>query len=405
MATVEPFAALRPKPAFAGAVCELPYDVLSTEEARHIARDNPLSFLRVSKPEIDLPIGTNPYSPEVYARGRDALDRLRRESVLIQDPQPGYYVYRQIMGAHRQTGLVAVATCAEYRSGMIQRHELTRPDKEDDRVRHIECLGAQTGPAFLAYRSVPSLDARIEEVTCRPPAVDFQATDGIRHQGWTLFESEAVDVLRREFAQVPRLFIADGHHRTAAASRIDLSRGGSGHADRFLAVIFPHHQLQILPYHRVLRDLNGRTAAGLLDELRTVAEVDSVAFRWPSQRHDLGLYLEGRWHGLRIKSSRIPVDSALDQLDVSLLQRLVLKPIFGIDEPRTSRRIDFVGGIRGRSELERWVDAGEAACAFAMFPTFMDDLLAVADGGQIMPPKSTWFEPKLRDGMFSHLLE
>lgn len=404
MAIIKPFAALRPRPELAGRICELPYDVMSSEEARQIADGNPLSFLHVSKPEIDLDPGIDPYSPAVYACGKENFQKLISQGALNQDPQPCFYLYRQVFGSHSQVGLVAVASCEEYLSGVIKKHELTRPDKEDDRVRHIETLNAQTGPVFLTYRAQPGIDALVSRVTAGPPAINFTAPDGVRHTSWIIGEEPAIDFLAATFSAIPSLYIADGHHRSAAAARVFRSRSGAGLSAWFLAVIFPHNQLQILPYNRVLRDLNGLSPAELLrrlGEVGTVTPADSPA---PSGRHEIALYLEKRWRHLRFDSRAASSGNPIDRLDVSILQRHVLRPVFGIDDPRTSKRIQFVGGIRGTAELERLVDSGQFACAFAIYPTSIDDLLCVADANEIMPPKSTWFEPKLRDAMFCHLI-
>ncbi len=403
MALIEPFAALRPRPQIAGQICELPYDVMSSAEARVIAHGNPVSFLHVSKPEIDLPDTLDPYSPQVYAKGRENFSRLIADGALNQDPLPFFYFYRQIMGKHRQTGLVAAASCQDYLSGNIKKHEFTRPDKEDDRVRHMESLDSQTGPVFLAFRATQQMDALTASQTSQPPDTDFVAADGIRHTSWTVREPRTIEAIRSAFAALPCLYIADGHHRSAAAARVFQSRKGAGHSAFFLSVIFPHNQLQILPYNRVLKDLNGLTSAQLLKKLDAVFD-SSGGPAQPAAKHQLGLYLEGQWRPLRFRAELTAGRTPLESLDVSLLQEHVLGPIFGIDDQRTSKRVNFVGGIRGPSELEKLVNTKEYVCALSMFPTSMEDLMAIADGGGIMPPKSTWFEPKLRDGMFCHMI-
>ncbi len=404
MATLKPFAALRPKPEMAARICELPYDVLSSEEARAIAAGNPLSFLHVSKPEIDLPPGTGLYDPAVYAKGRENFARLRTTGSLYQDARPSFYLYRQVMDRHSQVGLVAAASCEEYLKGIIKKHELTRPDKEDDRVRHVEALNAQTGPAFLVYRAVPELDALFARVTAGPPEVDFTAADGVRHSAWTLGEPADIRSVETAFARLPSLYIADGHHRTAAAGRIFLNRKGAGESARFLAVIFPHDQIQILPYHRVLKDLHGHSPEQLLQHLAGVFTIGEAGAPLPARRHELGFYLGGQWRTLTFREHFTRTRDPVERLDVTLLQQFVLAPLFGIDDPRTSQRINFVGGIRGPAELERLVNRGDYACAFSLFPTGIEDLMTIADAGGTMPPKSTWFEPKLRDGMFCHLI-
>lgn len=404
MATIKPFAALRPKPELARRICELPYDVMSSEEARQIAEGNPSSFLRVSKPEIELPAGTDVYSPKVYAQGKANFQRLIAEGALLQDPRPCFYLYRQVMGGHSQVGLVATASCEEYLNGIIVKHELTRPDKEDDRVRHIEALEAQTGPVFLVYRARKAIDEVVAESTVKTPSVDFLANDAVKHTAWVISDAAMVKLIETEFARTPFLYIADGHHRCAAAARVYRARKGAGQSGWFLSVIFPHNQVQILPYNRVMKDLNGVTPAQLLEKLDGVFIINRREGAVPSRKHELGLFLEGQWHTLTFRPRFAATTDPIEKLDVTLLQKYVLDPIFGISDPRTSERIGFVGGIRGAAELERSVSSGEYACAFSLFPTSIEDLIRVADSRGIMPPKSTWFEPKLRDGMFSHMI-
>lgn len=401
MDLIQPFAAVRPRAELAARICAPPYDVLSTEEARAMAEGNPLSFLRVSKPEIEFPPEQDPYAPEVYERGRVNFQRLLREGALMQEPLPAYYLYQQRMGRHTQTGLVAVASCAAYLNGAIKKHELTRPDKEDDRLRHIEIVGAQTGPAFLVYRSQAALDAFIAQKIAVAPEVSFTAPDGVHHAAWALRHPAEMEFISRAFASLSALYIADGHHRTAAAARLYQKRG-AGAAAWFLAVIFPHHQMQILPYNRVLKDLNGLTPAALEERLKSVLEELPNPGPRPSQKHELCLYFRGQWRRWRWKPAIAEAPQAVERLDAALLQRHILEPIFGIANPRTSQRLSFIGGIRGTSELERLVNSGEYAAAFSLFPTTVEDMMQVADEGGIMPPKSTWFEPKLRDAMFIH---
>ena len=404
MATIRPFPALRPKPELAQQICELPYDVMSSEEARQLAGNNPLSFLHVSKPEIDLPAGTDLYAPQVYAKGRENFQKLISQGALRQDRKGSFYLYRQIMGAHSQIGLVAVASCAEYLDGTIKKHELTRIDKEDDRVRHIEALSSQTGPVFLTYRSSLPIDAFINRKIEEQPSVDFIAADGVRHTSW-IMDGPSIEVIEREFQKIPALYIADGHHRSAAAARVYQARRNNPNAGWFLSVIFPHNQMQILPYNRVLKDLNGMSPAQLLEKLDGVFVIQkNTGVAKPARKHHLGLFLEGQWHTLTFREHFARTQDAIEKLDVTLLQKYVLAPLFGIDDPRTSKRISFVGGIRGTAELEKLVNSGAYACAFSMFPTSIEDLMAIADAGGIMPPKSTWFEPKLRDAMFCHML-
>ena len=403
MAAVKPFAALRPKPELASRICELPYDVMSSDEAREIAAGNPLSFLHVSKPEIDLPPGTDLYAPEVYAKGAENFQKLIRDGALKQDSQPCFYLYRQIMGQHSQVGLVATASCEEYLNGVIKRHELTRPDKEDGRLRHIEALNSQTGPAFLTYRACPALDEFIAKKTSQKPGIDFTAKDGVQHTSWMIDDAAGIRFIQEQFEKTPFLYIADGHHRSSAAARVFQKRNGAGHSGQFLTVIFPHNQMQILPYNRVLKDLNGRTPGQFLKKLETFFVISKNGGAAPKRKYELGFYFQGQWQTLSLQPKVLPKD-AVENLDVTLLQKNILAPVFGIDDPRTSKRIDFVGGIRGTAELEKLVDSGEYACAFSMFPTDIEDLMAIADAGGVMPPKSTWFEPKLRDGMFCHMI-
>jgi uncharacterized protein (DUF1015 family) len=412
MASIKPFAALRPKPELAAQICELPYDVMSSEEARQLAAGNPLSFLHVSKPEIDLPAGTDLYSPQVYAKGKENFQRLISEGALRQDSAPCYYLYRQIMGKHSQVGLVAAASCEDYLNGIIKKHEFTRPDKEDDRVRHIETLDSQTGPVFLVYKASSALDKMFAmkmgddpNSSGEAPDVDFTAPDGVRHTSWVIHEEAAIRLITQAFANMPALYIADGHHRSAAAGRVYQARKGAGQSAFFLSVIFPHNQVQILPYNRVLKDFNGLSAATLLEKLDGIFVIKTPGAPVPGRKHELGLYLDGKWHTLNFRPRFAATTDPIEKLDVTLLQKYVLDPIFGITDPRTSKSINFVGGIRGTAELEKLVNNGDYACAFSMFPTSIEDLMSIADAGGIMPPKSTWFEPKLRDAMFCHLLK
>ena len=404
MATIKPFPALRPKPELAAQICELPYDVMSSDEARQMAAGNPLSFLHVSKPEIDLPAGTDLYSSAVYAKGKENFTKLISQGALKQDAQPAFYLYRQIMGGHAQVGLVAAASCAEYLSGIIKKHEFTRPDKEDDRVRHIEALDSQTGPVFLTYRASTAFDEFVAKKISETPVVDFTGKDGVRHTSWTVADADGINFIEAQFAQIPFLYIADGHHRSAAAARVFQSRQGGGQSGQFLTVIFPHNQMQILPYNRVLKDLNGLTPAELLKKLGEVFNIVRMGSATPTRKHELGLFMNHRWHTLTFKPKLTASSDPIEKLDVTLLQKQILAPLFGIDDPRTSKRINFVGGIRGTAELEKLVNSGEYACAFSMFPTSIEDLMTIADAGGIMPPKSTWFEPKLRDAMFCHMI-
>ena len=413
MSLIRPFTGLRPAPGRAADVIAPPYDVLNTDEARLRAAGKPWCFLHISKPEIDLPAGVDPYSPAVYARGRENFRRLLDAGVLQRDPDAYYYVYRLVMGAHQQTGIVAAASVSDYDSNRIRRHEFTRPDKEDDRVRQIEALNAQTGPVFLTYRRTSAVDAIVDEVASMAPEVDVIADDGVHHMLWAMRDRRQIDAITAAFDAMPCLYIADGHHRSAAASRVAAARkgGNPGHTggepyNYFLSVIFPDNQMQILDYNRVVMDLNGLAREEFLQKIANAFSVapESAPVK-PQRVGEFGLYMAGQWYRLNIKSERIPASDPVKRLDVSLLQDTLMTPVLGIGDPRRDKRIDFVGGIRGLKELERRVDSGEMACAFSLFPTSIADMMAVADAGQVMPPKSTWFEPKLADGLVTHVLD
>jgi uncharacterized protein (DUF1015 family) len=403
---VQPFRALRPAPGRAAEVLAPPYDVLSSAEARARAAGKPWSFLHVSKPEIDFDPATDPYAPAVYARAAENLARMVAEGVLVRDTAPNYYVYRLTREGRAQTGLAAVASIATYEANRIRRHEHTTPLKEDDRVRQIEAVNAQTGPVMMAYPAAPEIDAALARAAAGKAEVDFAADDGVRHQLWTVAAAGAIETLTKAVDALPALYIADGHHRSAAAARVAAARGGEGPHRYFLSVLFPHHEMTILDYNRVIRDLNGRTPDELLAKLREAFTVEpSDRPVRPADSGEFGLFVAGRWYRLTIRPDLVPTDDPIGRLPVTLLARHVLEPLFGIADQRTDKRIDFVGGARGLAELERRVASGEMAAAFALYPTRMEDLMAVADAGLIMPPKSTWFEPKLADGMVSHMLD
>ncbi len=411
MSLIRPFAALRPVPEHVADVIAPPYDVLNTEEARARAEGRPHSFLHISKPEIDLPEGTDPFAPEVYARGAENLQRLIKENILFREASPCYYVYRLVMGEHVQTGLVAVASVADYDSNRIRKHEFTRPEKEDDRVRQIDALNAQTGPVFLTYRHNDTVDKVVAKVTAGTPEYDLQADDGVQHTLWVVNDAEDIQTLTDAFDAMDHLYIADGHHRSAAGSRVAAMRRQSGQAstasDYFLSVIFPDNQMKILDYNRVVKDLNGMSEADFLSAVKKSFNVEKSAEPVsPSTTQEFGMYLGGNWYRLTIKPELVPgSDDPVGKLDVSLLQNNLIRPLLGIDNPRVDKRIDFVGGIRGLGELEKRVNSGEMAVAFSLHPTVLDDLMAVADANEVMPPKSTWFEPKLADGLVSHVLD
>ncbi len=403
-----PFAALRPAPSYAAEVAAPPYDVLSSEEARERAAGRPWSFLHVSKPEIDLPPGTDPHDPAVYATARANLDRMVAGGVLARDPAPGYYVYRLADGERVQTGIAVAASVAAYRANRVRRHEHTRPDKEDDRVRHMEALNAQTGPVLAAYPAARPLDAIIAEAAAGAPEVEVALDDGVRHSIWPVRDAWTVARVGALLDALPALYIADGHHRSAAAARVAAARGGAPEASHnwFLLVAFPHHALSILGYNRVVRDLNGLDVAGFVARLGDAfAVTPSDRPVRPARHGEFGLYVAGRWYRLALRPALADVPDPVERLDVSLLTAHVLEPVLAIGDQRTDPRIDFVGGGRGLAALEQRVDSGAMAAAFVLYPTRMEDLMAVADAGRVMPPKSTWFEPKLADGLLSHPLD
>ena len=405
MAALVPFRALRPTPESAARVAAVPYDVVNTEEALALAKDEPLSFLHVSRAEIGLPRDTNPYADDVYARAVANFAALKKNAPLVMDDRPGLYVYRLRMGGHEQTGVAACFSVDEYDRDIIKKHERTRRDKEDDRTRHILELRAQTGPVFLTYAASPAVDAVVARTAAAPPLYDFTAADDVRHTVWQVDARDEHDLIAA-FDGIPALYIADGHHRAASAARARQQlRGGSGAAgewDTFLAVAFPGNQMQVLPYNRVVKDLGSHTPESLLARLReqfTVGEGPAI----PARRGEVAMYLGGAWHTIALGEPPSALGAA-DRLDVSRLQDTVLTPLLGIGDVRSDKRIDFVGGARGTAELEKLVNSGKFAVAFSMYPVSVDDLMAISDAGGIMPPKSTWFEPKLRDGLLSHVI-
>ncbi|MBI3708021.1 MAG: DUF1015 domain-containing protein [Proteobacteria bacterium] len=405
---LRPFPGLRPTPAHSAQVAAPPYDVLSSAEARVMAADKPLSFLHVSKPEIDLPAGTDVYSPEVYAKAAENLRTMIHAGVLVRDARPCFYVYRLQMGLHVQTGIVGGGSVAAYDANRIRKHEFTRPDKEDDRVRQIDACNAQTGPVLLAHRSTAELDAILAQVTARPPVYGVTAADAITHTLWVMDDEAQIKTIIQSFEAMPALYIADGHHRSAAASRVAAARRRGADSDSahesFLVVTFPITEMKIFDYNRVVTDLNGLDSAAFLKALEADFAVEPVAEpARPARPGEFGLYLKDQWYRLGLKNP--PPADPVARLDVSLLSDRLLGPILGIRDLRKDKRIDFVGGKRGLGELERRVDSGEMAAAFALFPTGMEDLVAVAESNQVMPPKSTWFEPKLADGLVSYPLD
>jgi uncharacterized protein (DUF1015 family) len=407
MAFIQPFRALRPTGTNAASVSSVPYDVVNTEEARALAAGNPLSFLHVTRSEIDVPPDTDPYSPRVYDKARENLDTLRAQAPLVVEDRPALYFYKLRMGSHEQIGVAGCFSVDEYERDVIKKHERTRRDKEDDRTRHMVALRAQTGVVFLTYHATSVIDAVAGRVTAGTPLFDFTAPDGVHHTIWTA-DAEATAQLVSAFAQIPALYIADGHHRAASAARargeLRKMSGGNGAAagsDTFIAVAFPDTQVQILPYNRIVRDLAGRTPDQFLAALRERFTVTEGAAT-PARKGEVSMYLGGRWYVINLAGATPEDGSRASSLDVALLQRNVLEDVLSIGDIRTDRRVDFVGGARGTRSLEQAVDSGKAAVAFSMFPVMVDDLMAISDAGGIMPPKSTWFEPKLRDGLLVH---
>lgn len=411
MSVIRPFSALRPKKEYASAVAALPYDVMNSEEAREKVKELPYSFLHVDKAEIDLPVGTDIYSDAVYAKAAENLKKLMSDGICVLDSKKNLYIYRQTMGDVVQTGVVGCASVDDYLNGVIKRHELTRADKEEDRIRHVDTCDANTGPIFLAYREKAEINAVLDKYTALAPEYDFISDGGVRNEVWVVEDEADIKTLVDGFARIPSLYIADGHHRAASAVKVALKRRaahpdytGDEEFNYFLAVYFRSNDLKILDYNRLIKDLNGLSPEELLAKLGEsfTVEAHDGAVR-PTKRHGFGMYLDGKWYSLTLKDGIADESDPVGSLDVSLLQKLVISRIFGIDDPRTDKRIDFVGGIRGLGELEK--RCGEdMRVAFSMYPTSLDELMRIADASQIMPPKSTWFEPKLLSGLFIHFL-
>ncbi len=418
MKLIKPFRGLRPTRELASQVASHPYDVLSREEAYELSKDNPLSFLHINKPEIDLDTSIDVHDPRVYEKAAENLQRFISEGILQQDGEEKLYVYKQIMGAHEQVGLVAAASIDAYEKNLIKKHEYTRPEKEDDRVQHMDALGAQVGPVFLTYRANASVDALIAQVVQTNPEYDFAAEDGTRHVFWVIEDLVLAADIDSAFNAVECLYVADGHHRSAAASRVrhlyqkrNPDHSGEESYNFFLVVVFPHDQMQVLDYNRVVRDLNGAEVDEFLGQLGRqfdiTAVTDSGAAK-PGAAREFGLYMKGQWYTARANPTllgQIDRSDPVQCLDVSILQNDIFAPLLGIEDQRTDSRVDFVGGIRGLQELEKRVDFGDWAMAIALYPTSMDSLMAIADAGEVMPPKSTWFEPKLKSGLIVHTLD
>ncbi|HTP14105.1 MAG TPA: DUF1015 family protein [Bacteroidota bacterium] len=412
MSTIRPFRAFRPKPEFAAEVAARPYDVLTSDEARREAEGHPYSFLHVGKPEIDLDPSIDLYDQRVYLKAKDNLRKLIAEQVIVQDPEPCLYVYSQTMGNHTQYGLVGCASVEEYVNGIIRKHELTRKDKEEDRCNHVRVTNAQTGPIFLTYRDKPEVDAIVNSICRTSPDNDHVAADGIRHRSWVIADRSAISRLQSLFQSIPNLYVADGHHRTAAAATVGLERKGANRShtgneeyNYFLSVYFPASQLRIMDYNRTLKDFNGLSEQEFWKRVAGTFTIREASRQVrPERKGEFGVYTGRKWYTIRAGENLLDEKDPVARLDVSILQDHLLNPILGIRDPRTDKRIDFVGGIRGLGELERRVDSGEMKLAFSLHPTSIDELMSIADAGRMMPPKSTWFEPKLRDGLFTHLL-
>jgi len=412
MVTVRPLKGLRPAKVLADRIASPPYDVLDSEEARIIVSENPLSFLRVVKPEVDLDPSIDLYDVKVYEQGAFNLRHLMEHGEMIQEKKPVFYFYRQIMGNHSQVGLVTTVSVEDYRKNLIKKHEFTRKIKEEDRIRHIETQNAQCGPVFLTYPDVPEFDA-LQRRICdqNEPEYDFKSSDGIRHTLWVVSDEKNIETIRRIFADVPALYVADGHHRSAAGTIVAERRRkdnpnhtGKEEYNYFLAVIFPKNQMKIMAYNRVVEDLNGNSIDEFLEKISLKFTVTENALPAPAGRLKYSMYLDGKWYGLEPRSGSFPAADPVRSLDASILQENLLSPVLAIDDPRTNERIKFVGGIRGTEELEKLVDSGKYSVAFSLYPTSIDQLIDVAESGNVMPPKSTWFEPKLRSGMVVHLL-
>lgn len=409
MAIVRPFKGLRPPAEIASKVAALPYDVLSSEEAREMAKGNPQSFLHINKPEIDLPPEIDLYDQKVYDKAVENFKMFQDKGWLVRDEGEYFYIYKQTMDGRSQVGLMCCTSAQEYWDGKIKRHELTRKDKEEDRLKHVDVTNANAGPVFLTYPARDSINAIVKKITDTKPVVDFVSEDGIGHALWVIKDKETINKIVEEFAKIPALYVADGHHRTQAAARIAKVRAeknpnhnGTEEYNFFLSVIFPHNHLYIMDYNRAVKDLNGNSEEEFIKKISEKFTVTKMEYKKPTKATTFGMYLKGTWYKLEAKEGTYDAKDPVKSLDVSILQDNLLAPVLNIGDPRTDKRIDFIGGIRGIKELERIVDSGKFAVAFAMFPTSIEQLMNIADSGLIMPPKSTWFEPKLRSGMVVH---
>ena len=411
MSVLRPFRAIRPTKENASKVAALPYDVMNSAEAAEMVKGNPVSFLHVDKAEIDLPDGTYIYDEKVYLKARENLDKLSEDGVCIQDEKPCLYIYRQIMDGRAQTGIVGCASIDDYMNNIIRKHEFTRADKEADRINHVDYCDANTGPIFLTYRGNETIDGIVAKYTKGEAEYDFVTEDGITNTVWVVDNDEDIAALSDAFEYVPYLYIADGHHRAASAVKVGMKRreqnpgyNGSEEFNFFLAVYFRSDDLAIMDYNRLIADYNGKTKTEIFDEISAKFDIEKKdEIYHPEMKHTFGMYIDKEWYKLTAKNGTFDADDPVDRLDVSILQKNVIAPVFGIEDPRTDKRIDFVGGIRGLSELERRCSL-DMQIAFSMFPTTLDDLMDIADAGKVMPPKSTWFEPKLLSGLFVHKL-
>ncbi len=412
MPIVLPFKALRPRKQYVEAVASHPYDVMSEKEAKDIVRDNPLNFLRVEKSEVDMPGPYNAHDDRIYEIARENLNSLVREEVLFQDKTPCFYIYRQKMGSHEQYGIVARVDLADYEAGRVKKHELTTVDREVDRIKHVLTVNANTGPVFLTYPAQEFIDDLVTRMVTHDPEYDFTADDGVSHTVWVLNNGEDIAALTNAFKKVDALYIADGHHRAAAAAAVRRARQAQNPAARgdeaynfVMVVIFPHNQLKIMSYNRIVRDLNGLSDSEFSRRIGNCFDItDNFMEKSPGHCHEIGMYFQGNWYRLRAKDESYDREDPVKVLDVSILHDNILNPILGIQDPRTDSRIEYVSGARGVQKLEKMVDSGEFAVAFSLYPTRMEQVMAVSDADKIMPPKSTWFEPKLRSGIFVHLL-
>ncbi len=412
MATVKPFKGLRPQKELVEKVASPPYDVLSSEEARELAKDNPYSFLHIVKPEIDLPRDIDIYDERVYKKGAENLKKFIEEKILLQDESDFFYIYRQKMGDIVQTGLVCCASVDDYDNDVIKKHEQTRADKEEDRTKHVYTLNANTGPVFLTYRASKNIDSLIEEGKEENPEYHFTSEDGVEHTFWVVKNRELIGEIVEKFKNISTLYVADGHHRSASASRVrklkmaeNKNHTGKEEYNYFLVVIFPHNQLHIMDYNRVVKDLNGLSKEEFLEKIKEKFTLKESEVKKPDKKHKFGMYLDGKWYMLEAREGTFDESDPVKSLDVSILQENLLYPILGIENPRKDKRINFVGGIRGTEELEKLVNSREYKVAFSMYPTSIEELMKIADEGKFMPPKSTWFEPKLRSGLVVHLLD